>query len=599
MATQKVVPIFYACDEPFIKYAAVSLKSMLDNASGDRFYRIHILITDVSDQTKAKMMKLERDNVEISFDDVSGYLKNLSTKLPLRDYYSKTTYFRMFIPDMFPQYDKAIYIDSDTVVLKDISELYDIDIEDNYVGAVNDRAITHEQIFGDYAEKVVGVDKYAYFNAGMLLMNCKVLREKDLLGAFSRLLAFYTFSVAQDQDYLNVLCKDKVKLINPKWNAEIFKGIPVEEKEIGVIHYIMTSKPWHYADCMLSDYFYNYAKQTDFYNEICDELKNYTDEERKRDTECGVNLAISAQNEIAKEDNYLKKLRACQAGDRVKVLEKIDELEAGGVFDVDVEEDPPTKPLPDGVDFAYEKLSSKIKSKTAFTVARVFLNSILRTKKLIVRDIKGVENLRSVEGGAIMTCNHFNAMDSFIMQMVYEKADVKKHKFYRVIREGNYTSFGGFYGYLMRNCNTLPLSSDMGNMRKMTKAIGQLLNDDGFILVYPEQSMWWNYRKPKPLKKGAFSLAATNNVPVIPCFITMRDGDVVGEDGFPVQEYTVHVCKPIYPDKNLSKGENTMRMKKLNEEYWKECYQQEYGIPLRYITKEEFQERTAVAGNAN
>lgn len=585
MEKNKIIPIFYACDEPFVKYAAVSLKSMLDNASKDYFYRVHILITDVSEQTKARFMQLKTANAEISFDDVSEYLTELSEKLPLRDYYSKTTYFRLFIADMFPEYDKAIYIDADTVVTGDIAELYRTDIGDNLVGAVNDRVMSHEGIFGDYAEKVVGIDRYAFFNAGLLLINCKLFRQKNLLGAFSGLLNFYNFAVTQDEDYLNVLCKDRVKLLDPKWNAEIFDGIPVPEKDVAIFHYIMTSKPWHYPDCPFGGYFFEYAAKTEFAAEIAAAASGYTDEQRRADEQCGVNLKKLAEKEIAREDCYLKKLRKLQDEDRVKILEKIDKLEADGAFDVDVEDDPPTKPLPDGVDFAYEKLSSRIRSKTAFAAARVFLNNILRTKKLVVRDIKGVENLRSVGGGAIITCNHFNAFDSFIMQMVYEKCDVKKHKFYRVIREGNYTSFGGFYGYLMRNCNTLPLSSDFKKMRKMTEAVGKILKNNGFILIYAEQSMWWNYRKPKPLKKGAFSLAVSNNVPVIPCFVSMRDSFVIGPDGFPVQEYTVTIGKPIYPDPALSKGENVIKMKEENEQCWKDCYQTEYGIPLRFNTK--------------
>lgn len=592
----KTIPIFYACDEPFIKYAAVSLKSLLANADKTRFYKIHVLITDVSDSTKEKFFALGTPNAEISFDDVSGYLGRLSARLPLRDYYSKTTYFRLFIADMFPRYDKAIYIDADTVVTGDISKLYDTDLKDNLVGAVSERVMAEEKVFGDYVERVVGIDRYAYFNAGVLLINCKAFRQKNILGGFSSLLNFYNFAVTQDEDYLNVLCKDKVKLLDPKWNAEIFNGIPVTESEVAIFHYIMTSKPWHYPDCPFGGYFFKYAELTEFYGEIKAVADGYTDEQRINDEQCGINLKKLAESEISRGDGYLKKLRKHQDEGRVKVLEKINALEADGVFDVDVEDDPPTKPLPDGVDFAYEKLSSKIKSKTAFAVARWYLNSILRTKKLIVRDIVGVENLRSVNGGAIITCNHFNAFDSFIMQMVYEKCDVKRHKFYRIIREGNYTSFGGFYGFLMRNCNTLPLSSDYKNMRKMTEAVGKILDDKGFILVYAEQSMWWNYRKPKPLKKGAFSLAAANNVPVIPCFITMRDGDVIGADGFPVQEYTVHICKPIYPDPSLTRGENAARMKDLNELYWKDCYQSAYGIPLRFNCEDKNGELVIVGG---
>ena len=134
----------------------------------------------------------------------------------------------------------------------------------------------------------------------------------------------------------------------------------------------------------------------------------------------------------------------------------------------------------------------------------------------------------------------------------------------------------------MRNCNTLPLSSGFKNMQKFMSSVSEILKDGHFILVYPEQSMWWNYRKPKPLKKGAFSMAAKNNVPVLPCFITMQDSDVLGEDGFYVQEYTVHIGKPIYPDPDSAVGENAERMKDENYLLWKDIYENNYGIPLVY-----------------
>ena len=69
--------------------------------------------------------------------------------------------------------------------------------------------------------------------------------------------------------------------------------------------------------------------------------------------------------------------------------------------------------------------------------------------------------------------------------------------------------------------------------------------------------MWWNYRKPKPLKPGAFKMAARNNVPIIPIFITMQDSENLDDEGFPIQEYIVNIEEPIYPDMNLSQKENT------------------------------------------
>ena len=582
MTDKKIVPIFYACDDAFVKFTIISIRSMLENASPDRFYRFHILITDVSERSRRVAKELERENAEIIFEDVTSYLTAIEKKLPLRDYYSKTTYYRLFIADMFPQYDKAIYIDSDTVVLGDISELYDTDLKDNYVGAVTERVMTDVDVYGRYVEQVLGIDRYAYFNAGLLLLNCKQFRNNDLLKKFGDLLSVYNFAVTQDEDYLNLMCKDRVLHLDRKWNTEILPQFEIDPTKVAIFHYIMVSKPWHYPDCRFAEYFWKYAEKTEFYDELREASLSYSDEEKQRDIDCGNNLALLAEREIAREDNYLKTLRKKQAQDRVAVIEKIGELEAEGKFDIDAEDDPPTLPLEEDVDYAKKKLISRMKAAAAFKAARVFVNNLIDNKQLIMKDIVGLENLTSLEGGAIITCNHFHAFDSFAMQLVYDHADTKKHKFFRVVREGNYTNFPGFYGFLMRNCNTLPLSSGFKNMQKFMSSVSEILKDGHFILVYPEQSMWWNYRKPKPLKKGAFSMAAKNNVPVLPCFITMQDSDVLGEDGFYVQEYTVHIGKPIYPDPDSAVGENAERMKDENYLLWKDIYENYYGIPLVY-----------------
>ena len=79
-----------------------------------------------------------------------------------------------------------------------------------------------------------------------------------------------------------------------------------------------------------------------------------------------------------------------------------------------------------------------------------------------------------------------------------------QRKLYKVIREGNYTNFPGFFGFIFKYCNTLPLSSVKETMKKFLKACEELLSRGDYILIYPEQSMWWNYRKPKPLKPARF-----------------------------------------------------------------------------------------------
>jgi 1-acyl-sn-glycerol-3-phosphate acyltransferase len=94
--------------------------------------------------------------------------------------------------------------------------------------------------------------------------------------------------------------------------------------------------------------------------------------------------------------------------------------------------------------------------------------------------------------------------------------------------------------------------------------------------------MWWNYRKPRPMQDGAFYLAARNNAPIVPVFITMNDSDVPDGDGFFVQEYTVNVLPAIYPDKTLSVRDASEKMKKENYEAWVRVYEDFYGKPLAY-----------------
>lgn len=584
---EKIIPIFYACDDSFVKYTIVSLYSMIKNASKEHKYRVYILHTEISAEMKEKVLTLQNENFEISFEDVTEYLESISDKLPIRDYYSKTTYYRLFIAEMFPEYDKAIYIDSDTVVQGDISELYFTDIKDAYLGACHEQAMVQVDEYGTYAEKVVGVSRYNFFNAGMLLINCEKFRIHFVLDKFIQYLHTYNFVVTQDEDYLNLICKDHVYWLDQRWNTEIFGDIPYPIEQADILHYIMTSKPWHYSDCRHGDIFWLYAKETCVYGELLEILNSYTDQERQRDTLCCDNLLKLAVTETNREDNYLNRVnKAKRAKDRVEVLRKIEEYEKAGRFDEDVEDDPPGKTIqPDEIDYINKSISQKLKTKFAFMIARKFVYSLIDEKKLIIKEIKGIENFKNLNSGAVITCNHFNAFDSFAIQIAYEAADQPDRTFYRVIREGNYTSFPGFYGFLMRHCNTLPLSSNRKTLKKFMEATDKLLRDGNFVLVYPEQSMWWNYRKPKPLKKGAYSFAAKNNVPVLPCFITMQDSDILGEDGFFIQEYTIHVSEPIYPDQSLSQAKQIEKMMSENYEVWKNIYETEYHIPLTYLTE--------------
>jgi hypothetical protein len=213
------------------------------------------------------------------------------------------------------------------------------------------------------------------------------------------------------------------------------------------------------------------------------------------------------------------------------------------------------------------------------------VDGLLKDGKLVIKEIRGMENLNDLDSGAILTCNHFNPFDCFTVEQLFRlSGQRKKRQLFKVIREGNYTNFPGFYGFLFKNCNTLPLSQNKKTMYNFLKAVDTILQRGDFILIYPEQSLWWNYRKPKPLKNGAYKFAVKNHVPVLPIFITMEDGDVIEENGFPRQEYTVFVEKPIYPKAGLTEREQVSAMRDENFRVWREIYEKFYGVPLEYTT---------------
>lgn len=583
------IPIFFACDEDFVKYTMVSMKSIMENADRSRKYHIYILHMGITEATQAKVLAMADEEFAIDFVDVTDKMKSIADKLPIRDYYSNTTYFRLFIPDMFPQYRKALYIDSDTIVVGNIAELYDHKLGKLYAGVCPDRVVAQTDILGDYVEKVLGVKRTRYFNAGVMLMNCSQFRENHLLDEFLEMLHVYLFVVAQDQDYLNLICKNQVLYMEPKWNAQVFGELACPEEEVGLFHFNMAAKPWHYEDCRLAEYFWKYAKMTVDYDAIKEGLANYTDEQRHNDSVSGEKLIRLAVSEINREDNYLRKMeKAGKSENKLALLAHIEELEREGRFSEDAEENPPAPVLmPEDINYLPRSLKSKTQTKYAFKVARWFVNMLIKKKQLIIKEYKGIENLEKVADGAVITCNHFNAFDSFAIQLAFEQGKLKKKKMYRVIREGNYTGFPGFYGVLMRHCNTLPLSSNFKTMEKFIAAVDRVLEKNQFVLVYPEQGMWWNYRKPRPLQKGAFTFAARNNKPVLPVFITMEDSDVLDDDGFYVQEYTVHFCEPIYPDPNKKRAQNSCEMRDKNYEAWKAVYEQTYGEKLTYSCDEE------------
>ncbi len=216
---------------------------------------------------------------------------------------------------------------------------------------------------------------------------------------------------------------------------------------------------------------------------------------------------------------------------------------------------------------------SKLRAFAARIIAeRMTKNANTDTK------IVGEEKLTSIKGGAILTSSHYSVIDSTLPRLVAYKAG-KRKKFHIMVQESN-IFMNGLFGFLMRNANTLPVSRSPSYMAKNLKpAIKDLLGRGDFILIYPEAEMWFNYKKPRDHRDGAYHYAAEFGVPVIPCFVEMQNLDKTDELGFYKVKRTLHILDPIFPDHTLSVRENRDIMRARDMELRRECYERVYGYP--------------------
>lgn len=221
--------------------------------------------------------------------------------------------------------------------------------------------------------------------------------------------------------------------------------------------------------------------------------------------------------------------------------------------------------------------------KRGWTWFKVLIQNIFIVKpfifyinKLSFRKVKviGKKNLKGVKR-AILTCNHVDMFDCLVV-----KGNVKPKRLF--ITAAEFNNFSGFLGEMMRAGGMWPMSSKLKAIRNFNDAIEKRLNDNCYILFYPEQSMWWHYEKPRPFKDGAFHYAVKHNVPVIPCFITYRDTNKKDKEGIMIRRFTLNIMKPIYPQKGLTKKENIEFLKETDYKACVDVYEKTYQKKLEF-----------------
>ncbi len=309
--SRNVIPVFFTADERYAPYLSTALISLIEHTSEKNTYDINVIYHDISRKSLRRLEKLGEghNNINMIFTEMQESLEGISDRKSTRlkaDCFTPTIYYRIFLPEMFPQYDKGIYLDSDIIVLDDVAKLFGTDMGDNLLAGCLDMSTFGNELFTRYFRDAIGVDTDAYFNSGVLLMNFKKFRDEEFCEHFLYLLNTYDFdTVAPDQDYLNAMCKGRVKYLDISWNTMPTAENSSEEKP-KIIHFNLFFKPWHHDGTRYEEYFWEYANKSVFLKDILREKKNFAAKGGKTDDERLMQMSKRCEEILESEVTFKK-----------------------------------------------------------------------------------------------------------------------------------------------------------------------------------------------------------------------------------------------------------------------------------------------------
>jgi len=270
------IVIVTSADRRYAMPLTVMLWSMLAHCRKDSWLEVHVLDGGLSGRQKRKVLRsLGSGRYTLTWHDMTMPSDKLRG-LPVFGHVSLATYYRFLIPQIVAA-PKAIYIDADTVVLGDVTELWSEPIGDQHLLGVQVGTVSSGMLIAG-AEQYGVSPHHPRLSAGVLVMNLAKWRAQDpFLELKDYLLKFYDRLQFWDQDALNIVLAHKWRAVPGAWNYIVDCGLPVAgsnaetmarlHREAKILHYASSMKPWHYyAAHPGGALFYEYLDRTAWAN---------------------------------------------------------------------------------------------------------------------------------------------------------------------------------------------------------------------------------------------------------------------------------------------------------------------------------------------
>lgn len=314
------IPVVLSTSNKFSPFAATTIQSIIDCSSPEYNYDIICIEQELTSENRRKIKAIRRNrNVSIRIFNVK--FSEFLQKTGLNEYISVETYFRLFFPYLLTEYKKVLWLDCDTVVRRDIAELFNTDIGNNLIGATRDYNATAllkgaNPEYAQFCQEELRIgDAYHYFQAGVLLIN---------LYAFRQALSFdeMLFQTQQcqypygDQDILNKLCVGRVYWLDAHWNVvadvqdymsnflrywdpdKTYVDYQVVKRDPSIIHFAGPTKPWHSPRNAMADCFWETCRKTPFYEiALADMIRDINHGILRYETQAQVEASDAAETE--------------------------------------------------------------------------------------------------------------------------------------------------------------------------------------------------------------------------------------------------------------------------------------------------------------
>lgn len=294
--SEKTVPVVLAANQKYVPILFTCAQSIVDHVSSEYQYEIYIFHTDIeAESQKLFLTNLQRENVNITFVNVTRRVAGY--RLEAKEHITTETFYRFLILDILKDYPKVVYLDCDMIIMRDVAELYQVELGSDLIAAAVDPDFTGQCNGANpetrkYCEEILKLqDCFKYFQAGVLVLNVAELNKTITVEKLLQMsdTGIYKYS---DQDILNVVCENRVTYLDMAWNTltdcdhyrwhNVIKFAPYyimdayEEarKHPYIIHYAGFLKPWMKPDEDFAHEFWKVARNTLFYEKIVSDMQN-------------------------------------------------------------------------------------------------------------------------------------------------------------------------------------------------------------------------------------------------------------------------------------------------------------------------------------